>query len=315
MTELALTNFDVLRLIVEDISSPQTVYNFALVNRLWNDVSTNFLWSNVQLNSVRAVNAFLRTMDMAIAGRTRYPYTTMKRWMKANVVLEDRDLCRISNKNLARVLDECSYVKSVRLGEFNVGHTIIRSLIRVKSMRSLALTDLVILDVDVLRCLTISHFNYLESIEFYLSSAFIDPILVPMVKNNRNLRSLAVRWDIDDDGFLIPLLKSCPSCLESITIRCPDLLGDKLLELISRCAERACKLFVLGPPIEQFVLNKLVKGLTKKTRILINRGAYSMSEYSLIYSHDLLEIMEYEFLTIPMTANVNDAVVISSWDY
>ncbi|CAG8528154.1 4534_t:CDS:1 [Paraglomus occultum] len=311
MTELALTNFDVLRLIVEDISDPKTIYNFALVNRLWNDVSTNFLWSNVQLNSVRAVNAFLRTMDMAIAGRTRYPYTTMKKWMKTNIALEDRDLSRISNKNLARVLDECSNAKSVRLGEFNVGHTIIRSLIRVKSMRELALSDLVILDVDVLRCLTISHFNYLQSIEFYLSSAFIDPILVPMVRNNRNLRSLGVRWN---DDSLIPLLDSCPSCLESITIKCAfELLEDELLDLITRCTKRACKLFLSGPPIEADVLIKLVEGLTTETKVSINRSGYFMSEYSLIYSHDSLEVetADYdELLTFPMTSNVN----FISWD-
>ncbi|CAG8442336.1 4118_t:CDS:1 [Funneliformis caledonium] len=148
---LVMTNADILPIIISNLDQ-SSLLSSALVSRLFNEISTQFLYSRVELKNVKGVDTFLGTLNRT---KHRILYNTIhtKEFLVNNIqsiTMDSPNLAYMSGEKLSKIIKECEKVREVVIGKCTLSKSIINSIAQLEKLSILKFNKCSVNDTNIL---------------------------------------------------------------------------------------------------------------------------------------------------------------------
>ncbi|CAI2163889.1 13303_t:CDS:1 [Funneliformis geosporum] len=148
---LVITNADILPIIISNLDQ-SSLLSSALVSRLFNEISTKFLYSCVNLKNIKDVGTFLGTLYRT-EHHILYNSVHTKEFLVNNIqsiTLNSPNLAYLSGEKLSKCISECEKVREVVVGKCTLSKSIIIAISQLKRLSILKLSKCSINETNIL---------------------------------------------------------------------------------------------------------------------------------------------------------------------
>ncbi|CAI2167210.1 18036_t:CDS:2 [Funneliformis geosporum] len=291
---LVITNADILPIIISNLDQ-SSLLSSALVSRLFNEISTKFLYSCVNLKNIKDVGTFLGTLYRT-EHHILYNSVHTKEFLVNNIqsiTLNSPNLAYLSGEKLSKCISECEKVREVVVGKCTLSKSIIIAISQLKRHNKDD-NNIPSIPDPIYK----SKLTNLTHLTIDIQPSCPSQFLVSLACQNKNLRSLDLHFQGLDDSLLTITQNSINLEYLNITEN-KNLSEQTILQLIQDSfstpnTKDHCKLKELlidyGPFSEKFLLS--LSNLCKTQRkISVTKPRANYHGYDLKLCDVSLEIL------------------------